>query len=115
MSISRKELGHGTFKGIATRRKLAPVHPGAVLLSDFIEPMGITRYRVAKALGVQQRRINEICAGERGVPADTAVRLGLAFGIEPQFWLNLQAQYDIEVIQRDQGAQLAGQVSSLAA
>ena len=77
--------------------------------------MGITRYRVAKALGVQQRRIDEICAGERGITADTAVRLGLALGIDPQFWLNLQAQYDIEVIQRDQGAQLAEQVSSLAA
>ena len=114
MSIARRELRHETFKGIATGRRLAPVHPGAVLLSDFIEPMGITRYRVAKALGVHQRRINEICAGERGITADTAVRLGLALGIDPQFWLNLQAQYDIEVIQRDQGAQLAEQVSSLA-
>ena len=115
MSIARRELRHETFKGIATGRRLAPVHPGAVLLSDFIEPMGITRYRVAKALGVQQRRINEICAGDRGISADTAVRLGLSLGIDPQFWLNLQAQYDIEVIQRDQGAQLAEQVSSLAA
>ena len=115
MSIPRKDLRHETFKGIATGRKLAPVHPGSVLLSDFIEPMGITRYRVAKALGVQQRRIDEICAGERGITADTAVRLGLALGVDPQFWLNLQAQYDIEVIQRDQGAQLAEQVSSLAA
>ena len=115
MSISRKDLSHETFEGVATGSKLAPVHPGAVLLSDFIEPMGITRYRVAKALGVQQRRIDEICAGERGITADTAVRLGLALGVDPQFWLNLQAQYDIEVIQRDQGAQLAEQVSSLAA
>lgn len=115
MSIARKELRHETFDGVATGRKLAPVHPGAVLLSDFIEPMGITRYRVAKALGVQQRRIDEICAGQRGITADTAVRLGLALGIDPQFWLNLQAQYDIEVIQRDQGARLAEQVGSLAA
>ena len=76
--------------------------------------MGITRYRVAKALGVQQRRIDEICAGARGVTAETVVRLGLAFDIDPQFWLNLQAQYDIEVIQRDQGAQLAEEVHPLA-
>lgn len=115
MSIARNELKHESFKGIATGRKLDAVHPGSVLLADFIEPLGITRYRVAKAIGVQQRRIDEICAGARGITADTAVRLGLAFGIDPQFWLNLQAQYDIEVIQRDQGAQLAGEVHALAA
>jgi len=62
-----------------------------VLLSDFIEPMGITRHRVAKSIGVQRRRIDEICAGERGITADTAVRLGLASDVDPQFWLNLQA------------------------
>ena len=115
MSIARNELKYESFKGVTTGRKLDAVHPGAVLLADFIEPMGITRYRVAKAIGVQQRRVDEICAGERGITADTAVRLGLAFGIEPQFWLNLQAQYDIEVIQRDQGAQLAEEVQALAA
>ena len=115
MSIARTRLKHESFKGITTGRKLAPVHPGAVLLADFIEPMGITRYRVAKAIGVQQRRIDEICSGERGISADTAVRLGLALGIDPQFWLNLQAQYDIEVIQREQGAQLAEKVQALAA
>jgi len=115
MSIARSELKGQSFKGITTGKKLAAVHPGHVLLADFIEPMGITRYRVAKAIGVQQRRVDEICAGERGVTADTAVRLGLAFGIDPQFWLNLQAQYDIEVIQRDQGEQLAQEVLALAA
>ncbi len=115
MSIARSELKGQSFKGITTGKKLAAVHPGHVLLADFIEPMGITRYRVAKAIGVQQRRVDEICAGERGVTADTAVRLGLAFGIDPQFWLNLQAQYDIEVIQREQGEQLAQEVLALAA
>jgi addiction module HigA family antidote len=115
MSIARKELKLESFKGITTGRKLAAVHPGSVLLADFIEPMGITRYRVAKAIGVQQRRIDEICAGERGITADTAVRLGLAFGIDPQFWLNLQAQYDIEVIRREQGEQLAEAIHALAA
>ena len=69
--------------------------------------MGINGYRVAKAIGVQQRRVDEICAAARGITAESAVRLGLAFDIDPQFWLNLQAQYDIEVIQRYQGAQLA--------
>lgn len=115
MNIARTGLKHESFKGITTGRKLNAVHPGSVLLADFIEPMGVTRYRVAKALGVQQRRIDEICAGNRGISPDTAVRLGLAFGIDPQFWLNLQAQYDIEVIQREQGEQLAGEVHALAA
>lgn len=114
MSIARNELKNESFKGITTGRKLDAVHPGSVLLADFIEPMGITRYRLAKAIGVQQRRIDEICSGERGVTAETAVRLGLAFGIDPQFWLNLQAQYDIEVVQREQGEQLALQVHALA-
>jgi addiction module HigA family antidote len=115
MGIARSELKQQDFGDIATGGELAAVHPGSVLLADFIEPMGITRYRVAKAIGVQQRRIDEICAGERGVTADTAVRLGLAFGVEPQFWLNLQAQYDIEVIQREQGALLADEIHVLAA
>ena len=115
MSIVRSELKAQDFRGGITGRQLAAVHPGSVLLADFIEPMGITRYRVAKAIGVQQRRIDEICAGERGITADTAVRLGLAFGVEPQFWLNLQAQYDIELIQREQGGQLVEEVQALAA
>jgi addiction module HigA family antidote len=62
----------------------------------------------------QQRSIDESCAGERGVSAETAVRLGLAFGIDPQFWLNLQAQYDIEVIQREKGEQLAEAIKAIA-
>ncbi len=115
MHITRQDLKHETFDDITTGEKLAAVHPGSVLLADFIEPMGITRYRLAKAIGVQQRRIDEICAGRRGVTADTAVRLGLAFGVDPQLWLNLQSQYDIEVIQREQGVQLAQQVHALAA
>ena len=115
MSIARSGLKHESFKGITTGRKLDAVHPGSVLLADFIEPLEITRYRVAKAIGVQQRRIDEICAGTRAITADTTVRLGLACDIEPQFWLNLQAQYDIEVIQRDQGERLAEEVHPLAA
>lgn len=115
MSIARNSLKAEGFKGITTGRKLAPVHPGSVLLMDFIEPMGITRYRVAKAMSVQQRRIDEICAGQRSITAETAVRLGLVFGIDPQFWLNLQAQFDVEMIQREQGERLAEEVHPLAA
>ena len=107
MSVARSELKSEKFKGLLTGRKLAPVHPGAILLEDFIEPLGITRYRLAKAIGVQQRRIDEICAGKRAISAETAVRLGLAFGVDPQFWLNLQSAYDIRVAQSEAGKEIA--------
>ena len=112
MSIARRELKDRGFKGITTGRNLAPVHPGAVLLLDFIEPMGLTRYRVAKGIGVQQRRVDEICAGTRAITADTAVRLGLLFDMEPEFWMRLQNQYDIEVLKREHGAEIAKVVDS---
>lgn len=115
MSIARSGLKKQDFKSITTGKRLAAVHPGHVLLADFIEPLGITRYRLAKSIGVQQRRIDEICAGARAITADTAVRLGLVFGIEPQFWLNLQSQHDIEVIEREQGARIAREIQPIAA
>ncbi|MGN7873216.1 HigA family addiction module antitoxin [Roseateles sp. 22389] len=114
MSIPRSRLNQVDFTDIATGRRLDPVHPGSILLSEFIEPLGLTRYRVAKAIGVQQRRIDEICAGVRSISADTAVRLGLAFGVDPRFWLNLQAQYDIEVILQTHGDQLVEDIDALA-
>ena len=96
MTIKREDLGRISFKDVATGRRLAPVHPGSVLLHNFIEPLGITRYKVAKLAGMQQRRIDEICAGTRAVTADTALRLGRLFGMDAQTWMNLQAQYDLE-------------------
>ncbi|UGT53736.1 HigA family addiction module antitoxin [Nocardia asteroides] len=80
--------------------KLAPVHPGEVLMDDFIEPLGITQHRVAVAIGVPPRRINEIVHGKRRITADTALRLGRYFGTSDLFWLNLQNRYDLE-IERD--------------
>lgn len=79
------------------KRDLPPVHPGEILLEDFLKPMGITRYRLAKSIGVPQRRIDEICAGKRAVTADTALRLARFFGTDAQSWMNLQAEYDLEV------------------
>lgn len=79
---------------------LAPVHPGEVLREEFLEPMGISQYRLAKSLSVPPRRINEIVHGKRGVTADTALRLARYFGTTERFWLNLQTQYDLDV-QRD--------------
>ena len=78
-------------------KKLSPIHPGEILMEEFLEPMGISQYRLAKDISVPPRRINEIVHGKRSVTADTALRLGRFFGMSPQFWLNLQTRYDLEV------------------
>jgi addiction module HigA family antidote len=80
-----------------TKRDFAPIHPGEILLTEFLEPMGISQYRLAKDIGVTARRINEIVHGRRAISADTALRLGRFFNMEAQFWLNLQTHYDMEV------------------
>jgi addiction module HigA family antidote len=79
------------------RKPLPPVHPGAILLEEFLKPLGLTQYRVAKSLKVPARRINEIVHGTRAVSADTALRLARFFGTSDRFWLNLQAAYDLDV------------------
>jgi addiction module HigA family antidote len=84
---------------IMTKRSFPPIHPGKILVTEFLEPMGITQYRLAKDIGVTARRINEIVHGRRSITADTALRLGRFFGMEAQFWLNLQTHYDMEVAQ----------------
>jgi addiction module HigA family antidote len=78
-------------------KKLPPIHPGEILIEEFIKPMGISQYRLAKDISVPPRRINEIVHGKRSISADTALRLGRFFGISPQFWLNLQTRFDLEV------------------
>ena len=78
------------------KRDLPPVHPGEILLEDFLKPLGISRYRLAKSIGVPQRRIDEICSGKRAVTVDTALRLARFFGTDAQSWLNLQSGFDLE-------------------
>ncbi len=78
-------------------RKLLPIHPGEILIEEFLKPMGLSQYRLAKDISVPPRRINEIVHGKRSISADTALRLGRFFGISPQFWLNLQTRFDLEV------------------
>lgn len=82
------------------QRKLAPIHPGEVLNEEFLVPLGISQYRLAKDISVPPRRVNEIVLGKRGITADTALRLSRYFGTTDRFWLNLQARYDLE-IERD--------------
>ncbi|OGP48528.1 MAG: addiction module antidote protein, HigA family [Deltaproteobacteria bacterium GWD2_55_8] len=101
------------FRDVATGRRLAPVHPGVVLMKDFIEPMALTRYKVAKLAGVQQRRIDEICNGQRGITADTALRLARLFGTDAQFWVNLQAQYDLETTEKEMRKRIEQEVTPL--
>lgn len=79
------------------KRKFAPVHPGITLAEDFLKPMSLSQYRLAKGIGVPPRRINEIVHGKRAITADTALRLGRFFTMEAQFWMNLQSHYDLEV------------------
>jgi antitoxin HigA-1 len=83
-----------------TKRRLTPVHPGEVLLEEFLLPLGLTQYRLAKGLSVPPRRINEIVHGTRAITADTALRLARFFGTSERFWLNLQTTYDLE-LERD--------------
>ena len=73
------------------------VHPGEILSKEFLEPMGLTRYRLAKEIHVSLPRVNEIVHGKRSISADTALRLGTYFGLPPQFWMNLQADYDLRI------------------
>ena len=91
-------------------KRLAPVHPGEVLLEEFLSPMEISQYRLAKDISVPPRRINEIVHGERSISADTAIRLALYFGTSERFWLNLQAQYDLDVEIDRAGARIAKEV-----
>ena len=77
-------------------QKMPPIHPGKILLEEFLQPMGISQYRLAKDISVSPRRINEIVHQKRAISVDTALRLGIFFDMSPQFWMNLQSRYDLE-------------------
>ncbi len=94
-------------------QRLAPVHPGEILLEEFLEPLKISQYRVAKDTGMPPPRINEIVHGRRAVTADTALRLSLFFGTTPEFWLNLQSLFDLETLRDRSGAEIAELVRPL--
>ena len=97
-----------------SEEKLAPTHPGEVLLEEFLAEFGLTQYRVAKDIGVPPRRINEIAQGKRAITADTALRLSRYFGTSERFWLNLQTHYDLEMQKDRLGARLENEVHVLA-
>ena len=95
-------------------RKLSPVHPGEVLQEEFLKPLEISQYRLAKEISVPPRRVNEIVHGSRAITADTALRLARYFGTTDRFWLNLQVRYDLEVERDRLGSRLEREVSVLA-
>lgn len=91
-------------------RRLKPVHPGEILLEEFLKPMELTQNRLARELGVPPRRINEIVLGKRGITADTALRLARYFGMSPEFWLGLQMDYELDTEADRLGDRLASEV-----
>ena len=98
-----------------TTEKLAPIHPGEILLEEFIKPLGISQYRLCKDMSVQPRRINQIVHGDRAITAETALRLSRYFGTSDRFWLNLQTRYDIEMEKDRLGDRLVAEVKEMAA
>jgi addiction module HigA family antidote len=86
-----------TEDGIMARKVMSPIHPGEILMGEFLDPLGISQYRLAKDISVPPRRINEIVHGKRSITADTALRLARYFGTTERFWLNLQVRYDLEI------------------
>ena len=99
---------------MANEEKLHPVHPGEVLLEEFLKPMGLSQSRVALAISVHPRRINEIVLGKRGISADTALRLAKFFGTSPDLWLGLQKDYELDVAMDEVGELIAREVRSFA-
>jgi addiction module HigA family antidote len=95
-------------------REMPPIHPGEILLEEYLKPMNISQYRLAKDIHVDPRRINEIIHAQRAITADTALRLARYFGTSERFWLNLQSRYDLELQKMELGDRLEKEVKILA-
>lgn len=109
-SQERRRRGSGTCDGVVMRdgsKLYAPIHPGEVLMGDFIEGFGITQNRLAVSISVPPRRINQIVHGQRGITADTALRLARYFGTSAKFWINLQSHYELDRAEDAAGEQIA--------
>src|SRR6266496_4117142 len=117
MSIKREDIEGRKidFSAIQSGRRLPPVHPGGILRDDFLTPMGISVYELANAIKVPRSRVNDIVLGRRAITTDTALRLGRYFGTTPEFWINLQARYDLEVADRTLRRRIEREISPRAA
>jgi antitoxin HigA-1 len=102
MTIKRENIDRRivNFSDVASGRRLPPVHPGEILRDEFLTPMGISVYELANAIKVPRSRANDIVLRRRGITTDTAMRLGRYFGMSPEFWISLQARYDLDVADR---------------
>ena len=102
MTITREDVDRRAvdFTDVASGRRLPPVHPGQFLREEFLAPLGLSVYALARALNVPRPRLNEVVRGRRSVTTDTALRLARYFGTSPEFWINLQARYDLDVAER---------------
>jgi len=115
MSIRREDLDKTDFSDVRSGRRLPPVHPGEILRDDFLVPLGISVYELAIAIKVPRSRANEIVLGRRAVSTDTAMRLGRYFGTSAEFWINLQARYDLDVAERTVRRKIEREVAPRAA
>ncbi len=117
MSIKRDDLDAGRidFSDVTTGKRLPLIHPGKILRDDFLQPMKISVYTLAQAIKVARSRVNDIVLGRRGITADTAFRLARYFGTTPDFWINLQARYDLDAADRKLRRRIEREVSPRAA
>jgi addiction module HigA family antidote len=117
MSIKREDIDKGAidFSDVRSGRRLPPVHPGTILRDEFLTPMKISVYELANAIKAPRSRINDIVLGRRAITTDTALRLGRYFGTSPEFWINLQARYDLDVANRTVRRKIEQEVAPRAA
>jgi addiction module HigA family antidote len=112
MNIKREDLDAGRIDlfDIASGDRIAPVHPGDILRAEFLDPRGMSVYALAKAIRVSRSRVNDITLGRRAISADTALRLSRYFGTTPEFWINLQSRYDLEIARHEAGDRINAEV-----
>ena len=117
MSIKREDMDRRRvdFSDVASGRRLPPIHPGEILREEFLTPMALSVYRLAQALKISRPRLNDVVLGRRAVTTDTALRLGRYFGTTPEFWINLQTRYDLDVAERTIRARIEQEVEPRAA
>jgi len=117
MTTKREDIDKGAidFSDVRSGRRLPPVHPGTILRDEFLTPMEISVYELANAIRVPRSRINDIVLGRRAIAADTALRLGRHFGTTPEFWMNLQAHYGLDVADRTVRRRIEREVAPRAA
>ncbi len=112
MTIKREDLDAGRIdlSDVASGERIAAVHPGDILRAEFLDHQGVSVYALAKAIKVSRSRVNDIALGRRAISADTALRLARYFGTTPEFWINLQSRYDLEIAKHEAGDRINAEV-----